>query len=84
MADLDKSALEAARLAVEDMLVEFRDSRMFVLNNNGFVIKERDGTDSSIIRLSTAMGLSVGIRAYLAALARGTPCATAVAQDGEP
>lgn len=63
--DLNEEALEAARLAVEDTLVEWRDARMFVLNNNGFTIKEKDGQPSHIIRLSTAMGLSIGIKKYL-------------------
>lgn len=65
---INEEALEAARLAVEDVLVEWRDARMFVMNNNGFSIKEKDGTPSSIIRLGTAMGLQIGIKAYLEAL----------------
>jgi hypothetical protein len=69
--EIDLGALEAARLAVEDALVEMRDSCMSVPNNNGFVIKERDGSLSSIIRLSTAMGLQIGIEAYLKALRQG-------------
>jgi hypothetical protein len=41
---------------------------MFMIGGNGFVVRNRDGSDSSIMRMSTAFGLQVGIRAYLAAL----------------
>lgn len=67
---VDAAALEAARLAVEDVLIEFRDERISVLNaRNGFVVREYDGTESSLIRLTTRDGLRIGISAYLAALA---------------
>lgn len=66
---LDEAALAAAHKAVEDALVEFRDGRISVLNRaNGFVIRERDGELSSIMRLGTRDGLRIGIKAYLAAL----------------
>ncbi len=65
---IDNNALEVARKAVEDRLIEMRDSSMFMLSNNGFVCKSFDGTPSSIIRLSTAFGLQLGIEAYMAAL----------------
>lgn len=65
---IDEEALEAARLHVEDVLVEWRNARMFVIAGNGFVVRERDGSDSTIMRLSTRDGLRIGIRAYLAAL----------------
>lgn len=69
MDDIDDVALEAARKAVESVLVEFRDSRISVpMRGNGFVIREKDGKDSPIMRLSTADGLRIGIKAYLAAL----------------
>lgn len=67
--ELNVEAVEAARLAVEDALVEFRDSGMFILPaNNGFVIKNYDGSDSHIIRFGTRTGLEIGIKAYLEAL----------------
>lgn len=59
----DYALLEVARKAIEDMLVECRDSRMFVLNNNGLVIKERDGSPSSIIRLSSDIAVSIALHA---------------------
>lgn len=39
--------LEVGRKAIEDELVEWRDSGMFTLRNNGLVIKYRDGSESS-------------------------------------
>jgi hypothetical protein len=63
---LNQEALTAAHLAIEDALVEFRDERISVLNRaNGFVIRERDGQPSSIMRFGTRDGLRIGIEAYL-------------------
>lgn len=70
MTEIDEVALEVARKTVEDMLIEMRDSCMFMIGGNGFVVRDKDGSESSIMRLSTAMGLAVGIKAYLEALAR--------------
>lgn len=71
--DVDVRALAIARRAVEDVLVELRDARISVLPQpaNGFAIRAADnpeGSAPSVVRLSTAEGLSIGIRAYLAAL----------------
>lgn len=71
--ELNEMALESARKAVEDVLVDFRDSRISVMGGNGFVIREKDGTDSHIMRLRTADGLAIGIKAYLEALASPSP-----------
>ena len=68
--DLDEVALEAARRFVEDTLVWRRDARVFVLGGNGLVIRERNGEESCIMRLSTRDALTLGIRAYLASLGR--------------
>lgn len=67
--EIDDTALEVARKAVEDTLIEFRDSSMFMIGGNGFVVRNRDGSASDIMRFSTAVGLSIGIKAYLGALA---------------
>lgn len=72
MADdvLNEDALTAAHMAVENTLVDFRDSRISQpLCANGFVIRESDGRPSSTIRLGTRNGLMIGIRAYLDAIA---------------
>lgn len=71
--EINDEALEAARFAVENQLVEMRDSHMFMIGGNGFVIRNRDGSDSAIMRMSTAFGLGIGIRAYLDALAQREP-----------
>jgi hypothetical protein len=57
--------LEAARLAVENVLVEYRDSRISVMRNNGLVIRESDGRDSSIVRLGIEHAIAIGLRAIL-------------------
>ena len=66
MADDSELLWNVARKAIEDELVEWRDSRMFVLRNNGFVISEKDGSPSQIIRF----GPETGVRIALLALAR--------------
>ncbi len=73
MAEVDESALTMAHKAVEDVLIDFRDRRIGVLGPaNGFVVREKDGTDSPIMRLGTRDGLRIGIHAYLEALAGGS------------
>jgi len=70
VAEVDERALTLAHKAVEDVLIEFRDSGIGVLGRaNGFVVRHKDGTDSPIMRLGTRDGLRIGIRAYLEALA---------------
>jgi hypothetical protein len=55
--------LEVARLAVEDELIERRDDRVFVLRNNGLVVKEIDSTPSAVIRMSSEDAISTGLKA---------------------
>jgi hypothetical protein len=65
---IDEGALTMAHVAVEDMLIELRDARIGVIGPaNGFVVKEKDGTPSGIMRLGTRAGLRVAIKAYLSA-----------------
>jgi hypothetical protein len=67
--ELDPAALTKAHKAVEDVLIEFRDSGLSVLGPaNGFVVRDRNGTPSPIMRLGTRDGLEIGIKAYLAAM----------------
>ena len=55
---------ERGRKAVEDVLIEFRDSRISLpLRNNGLCVKERDGTPSNVIRLAIEDALRIGMRA---------------------
>ncbi len=66
LADDEQALWEVARAAIEDALIEWRDSRMSMVGrNNGFVVKEKDGTNSHIIRF----GPEVGVRIALLALA---------------
>ncbi len=63
---LNEDALEAARVAVEDTLIEMRDSGIGILGRgNGFVVNEYNGSPSSIMRLGTAEGLRIAITTYL-------------------
>ncbi len=78
--ELDSDALTQAHLAVENELIEWRDARRSMLGcANGFVVRERDGSESSIIRLGTRDGLRIGINAYLEALRQAIPT-----HNGEP
>jgi hypothetical protein len=56
---------------VEDVLIELRDEMIGVIGPaNGFVVKNRDGSENGIMRLGTRHGLEIAIRAYLAAVNR--------------
>ena len=60
----DDELIEVGRRAIEDVLVDFRDSRLSVLRcGNGLVIREKDGDDSSTIRLTVEQALRIGIDA---------------------
>lgn len=53
-----------ARRAIEDELVEWRDSCMFVASrSNGLVIKSRSGEPSDIIRFGPEVGVRIALRA---------------------
>lgn len=56
--------LEVARKKVEDVLINFRDSRISQLNrHNGLVVYEKDASQSSIIRLGTEDAIRIGLTA---------------------
>jgi hypothetical protein len=59
----DDELLEVARLAVESALVQMRDDRMFTVRGNGLVIREKDGKDSSIIRMGPEDAVRIGLKA---------------------
>lgn len=61
--------LEVARQAIEEAVIDFRDSGIFVLRNNGLVCKTRDGKDSHIIRFGPELAVSIGLRAIADKLA---------------
>ena len=65
----DDELLEVGRRAVEDVLVQWRDSRLSVpLRNNGLVIREKDGRYSSIIRMGTEDAIKIGLIAIARSL----------------
>jgi hypothetical protein len=67
--ELDEDALTEAHVAVEDVLIDFRDSRISVHGRaNGFVVREKDGSASPHMRLGTRDGLRIAIKAYLKAV----------------
>ena len=56
--------IEIGRKAVEDVLIDFRDSRISILGrSNGLVVREADGQFSSIIRLGTPEAIQIALRA---------------------
>lgn len=55
--------LEVARKAIEDALLDFRDDRIFTLRNNGLVIKESNGEESSVIRFGSEVAMAIGLKA---------------------
>lgn len=56
--------LEVGRKAIEDELIEMRDSRLSsYTQNNGFVIKEKDGQNSDVIRFGPEIGLKIALKA---------------------
>jgi len=59
----DRELMEIGRRAVEDQLIEMRDSGMFCLRNNGLVCKHKDGSTSHIIRMGTDQAVVIALRA---------------------
>jgi len=73
----DKSLLNVGRCAVQNVLIQWRDSGICALNRgNGLVIKERCGHHSDLIRF----GFEVGFRIALKAIAEGKTAATLEAE----
>lgn len=60
----DDALLEVGRKAIEDLLIELRDQRICQpLRRNGLIIREKDGTESNIIRFGPETALRVGLKA---------------------
>lgn len=56
--------IEIARKAIEDEAIEMRDSRIGIINRaNGIVVKEQDGSPSSIIRIPTDQAVIIALQA---------------------
>ena len=74
LADDQQVLWEVARAAIEDQLIEWRDDRLSMpLRNNGFVVKEKDGTASSIIRFGPEDGVRIALLALADHLAGPKP-----------
>lgn len=60
----DDTFMEIGRKAIEDALVEFRDDRLSApTRRNGLVIREKDGSESNMIRFGPETALRIGLRA---------------------
>lgn len=59
----DDYLIEIGRKAIEDELVEWRNSRMSEIRGNGLVIKEYDGRDSHVIRFGPETALRIALKA---------------------
>ncbi len=60
----DDALLEIGRKAIEDALIDWRDARCSEFTRrNGLVIREKDGTESSVIRFGPETALRIGLRA---------------------
>ena len=58
----DDQLLEVGRKAIEDTLIEFRDTRMSEFTRgNGLVIREANGKDSHVIRFGPETALRIGL-----------------------
>lgn len=67
-----KDLLEIGRKAVEDVLIDWRDSRLSLLNRgNGLVVCERDGGHSDIIRMGAETAIKIGLEAIAKHLEAG-------------
>lgn len=61
---VDEGLIEIGRKAIEDVAIEYRDSRIGVLGcGNGIVCREKDGTPSDIIRIPTCDAVRIALRA---------------------
>lgn len=59
----NNALIEVARQAVENVLIEFRDSRISVFRGNGLVVREPDGKGSDVMRLGTDDAIRIGLKA---------------------
>lgn len=63
LADDNNLIYNVGRRSVENALVDLRDSRISIMGrNNGLVIREKDGEESSTIRLGTDMAIAIALR----------------------
>jgi hypothetical protein len=67
----DDALLEIGRKAIEEVLLDWRESRISLSGRgNGLVVREKDGRDSHIIRLGPEDALRIGLKAIAQHLAK--------------
>lgn len=70
----DDALMEIGRKEIEDVLISYRDSRISMLGrNSGLVVRERDGKDSTVIRLGPEDAVRIALRAIAKHLKGQTP-----------
>lgn len=63
---LTEDDYEVARVAIQEVLVEFRDGHISLVGRgNGLVIRSKDGSDSPIIRLGPEDAVRIGLKAIV-------------------
>lgn len=74
MLAVDDAAIEVARSAIENTLIDFRNRRISLMGcGNGLVVREKDGTESSLMRLTVASALKIGLKAMAERALKGKP-----------
>jgi len=62
----NKELIEVARKAIEDFLIELRDSRISQpFRGNGLVVNEADGSPSHTIRMGPEAAMVIGLKAIV-------------------
>lgn len=59
----DPDLLYIAHQEIEDVAIEMRDSCMFVMVPNGINVREKDGSPSNMIRISTPGAVAIALKA---------------------
>lgn len=69
LSEITPADIETARAHLEEVLIEFRDSRLPVQPGarygHGLVVKEKDGELSPAIRLSTGEAIAMALKTIL-------------------
>lgn len=67
----DDALMEVGRLAIENALVEFRNSRISAYTrNNGLVCREADGKASDVIRFGPEVAVRIAMKAISSHMSR--------------
>ena len=66
----DDAILEIGRKAVEDVAIEWRDSRLSEIRGNGIVVREANGEPSSTIRFGPETAIRIALKAIAEHLAK--------------